>query len=224
MFERNINLIGKEKFNLLQNKKILIIGLGGVGGYALETLARSGILNIDIIDFDKIDITNLNRQIITNQNNINAYKVEEAKVRALSINPNIKINTFKTFLDKNNIDDILSNNYDYVIDACDSIETKIELILKRDIYKYKLISSMGTAKKIDPTKLTITTLEKTSYDPLAKVIRKKLRELKYNKKVLVVSSTEQVIESDNLGSFMMVPASAGILLAKYVIQDILENK
>ena len=100
----------------LKNIKVLIVGCGGVGGYALETLLRSGIENIDLIDFDKIDITNLNRQIITNNENINLYKVDEAKKRALSINPKININTFKLFLDKDNIDEILNNNYDYIID------------------------------------------------------------------------------------------------------------
>ena len=110
MFERVISLIGKNEFDKLKNIKVLIVGCGGVGGYALETLVRSGIENIDIIDFDKIDITNLNRQIITNNENINLYKVDEAKKRALSINPKININTFKLFLDKDNIDEILNEH------------------------------------------------------------------------------------------------------------------
>ena len=222
-FDRIINLIDKTKFDKLKNTKVLLVGCGGVGGYSLETLVRSGIENIDIIDFDKIDITNLNRQIITNLSNINLLKVEEAKKRALSINENILINIYSIFLDKDNIKEILSNNYDYIIDACDSISTKIELILNKEIYNYKLISCMGTAKKIDPTKLSITTLEKTSYDPLAKVIRKKLKELKYNKKVHVISSTEEPIKCDNLGSLMMVPATAGILCATFIINDIIKD-
>ena len=222
-FDRIINLIDKTKFDKLKNTKVLLVGCGGVGGYSLETLVRSGIENIDIIDFDKIDITNLNRQIITNLSNINLLKVEEAKKRALSINEKVIINTYATFLDKDNIKEILSNNYDYIIDACDSISTKIELILNKEIYNYKLISCMGTAKKIDPTKLSITTLEKTSYDPLAKVIRKKLKELKYNKKVHVISSTEEPIKCDNLGSLMMVPATAGILCATYIINDVIKD-
>lgn len=224
MFERIINLIGKDNFNKIQNKKILIVGCGGVGGYALETLVRSGINYIDIIDFDKIDISNLNRQIITNNSNINKLKVEEGKKRALLINSNMNINIYPIFLDKNNINDILSNNYDYIIDACDSVDTKLELIKQSINKNFKLISCMGTAKKIDPTKLCITTLDKTKYDPLAKVMRKKVKDLKINfKKIKVVSSAEQPINCKSLGSFMMVPATAGILCAKYVIEDIINN-
>ena len=221
MFERVISLVGNEKFEKLKNIKVLIVGCGGVGGYALETLVRSGISNIDIIDFDKIDITNLNRQIITNKDNIGLDKVDEAKKRVLSINPDININVYKIFLNDKNIDEILSNNYDYIIDACDSVDTKIELMKKSISNNFKLISCMGTAKKIDPTKLSITTLDKTNYDKLAKVIRRKIRDLNIAKKIVVVSSTEEIIKSDILGSFMMVPASAGILCAKYVISDVL---
>lgn len=224
MFERVISLIGKERFNKIQKTKVLIVGLGGVGGYAFETLVRSGVINIDIIDFDKIDKTNLNRQIITNQNNINMKKVEEAYSRAISINPNVKINTYDIFLDSNNIDSILKNNYEFIIDACDSISTKIELIKKCIELNIKLISCMGTAKKIDPTKLSITTLDKTNYDPLAKVLRKKLKDLNIKlNKINVVSSTEKIIECKELGSLMLVPASAGILCAKYVIDNIIND-
>lgn len=223
MFERVISLTGNEKFKKLESIKVLIVGCGGVGGYALETLVRSGITNIDIIDFDVIDITNLNRQIITNKENIGIKKVLAAKNRVLSINPNLNINTYEIFLDKDNIDDILKNNYDYIIDACDNVDTKIELIKRSVNNNYKLISSMGTAKKMDPTKLSITTLDKTNYDKLAKVIRKKVKDLKINKKINVVSSTEEVIKCEILGSFMMVPATAGILCAKYVIDDAINN-
>lgn len=224
MFERIINLIGENNFKKLQNKKILIVGCGGVGGYAFETLVRSGINYIDIIDFDKIDITNLNRQIITNRQNINKLKVDEVYIRGANINPNINIKTYNLYLDKNNINNILSNNYDYIIDACDSIDTKIELIKYSLNNNIKLISCMGTAKKIDPTKLSITTLDKTNYDPLAKILRKKAKEQKLNmKKIKVVSSIEQPINCKTLGSLMMVPATAGILCAKYIIDDIINS-
>lgn len=223
MFDRVISLIGNDKFVNLQNTKVLIVGCGGVGGYAFETLVRSGIGNIDLIDFDDIDVSNLNRQVITSQSNIGLFKVEEAKKRALLINPNLNINTYKMFLDDSNIDKILNNNYDYIIDACDSVNTKIELMKKSVTGKFKLISSMGTAKKMNPTKLSITTLDKTNYDPLAKVLRKKIKDLKINKKMYVVSSDEASIKCDVLGSFMMVPASAGILCAKFVIDDVLKK-
>lgn len=223
MFDRVISLIGNDKFVNLQNTKVLIVGCGGVGGYAFETLVRSGIGNIDLIDFDDIDVSNLNRQVITSQSNIGLSKVEEAKKRALLINPNLNINTYKMFLDDSNIDKILNNNYDYIIDACDSVNTKIELMKKSVTGKFKLISSMGTAKKMNPTKLSIITLDKTNYDPLAKVLRKKIKDLKINKKMYVVSSDEAAIKCDVLGSFMMVPASAGILCAKFVIDDVLKK-
>lgn len=223
MFDRVISLIGNDKFVNLQNTKVLIVGCGGVGGYAFETLVRSGIGNIDLIDFDDIDVSNLNRQVITSQSNIGLSKVEEAKKRALLINPNLNISTYKLFLDDSNIDKILNNNYDYIIDACDSVNTKIELMKKSVTGKFKLISSMGTAKKMNPTKLSITTLDKTNYDSLAKVLRKKIKDLKINKKMYVVSSDEATIKCDVLGSFMMVPASAGILCAKFVIDDVLKK-
>lgn len=223
MFDRVISLIGNDKFVNLQNTKVLIVGCGGVGGYAFETLVRSGIGNIDLIDFDDIDVSNLNRQVITSQSNIGLSKVEEAKKRALLINPNLNISTYKMFLDDSNIDKILNNTYDYIIDACDSVNTKIELMKKSVTGKFKLISSMGTAKKMNPTKLSITTLDKTNYDPLAKVLRKKIKDLKINKKMYVVSSDEAAIKCDVLGSFMMVPASAGILCAKFVIDDVLKK-
>lgn len=222
MFDRVINLIGEEKFKILKTKKVLIVGLGGVGGYALETLVRSGIKYIDLVDFDKVDITNLNRQIISNINNVGLLKVEEAKKRAININPDIIINTFDLFLDKENITQVLSNNYEYIIDACDSIDTKLELIKYVEKNNIKLISCMGTAKKLDPTKLSITTLDKTNYDPLARKLRKKVKEEKINKKIYVVSTTEKIIECENLGTLMMVPATAGILCAKFVIDDIIK--
>ena len=221
MFDRVINLISQEKFELLSNKKVLIVGIGGVGGYALETLVRSGVKYVDIIDFDKIDISNLNRQVITSVNNVGNLKVDEAKKRALGINKDIIMDTFNLFLNKDNINDL--KDYDYIIDACDSIDTKLELIKYSITKNIKLISCMGTAKKLDPTKLYITTLDKTNYDPLARKLRKKVKDEKINKKIFVVSSIEKIIECEGLGTLMMVPATAGILCAKFVIDDIIKQ-
>lgn len=219
MFERLNSLIGKDNLKKLNNIHVLIIGIGGVGGYAFESLVRSNIKEITIVDNDVIDITNLNRQILTNQNNIGKLKVDEAKKRGLEINPNIKINTYNIYLDENNIETIMNYNYDYdyIIDACDTFKTKVLLIehaLKNNI---KIISCMGTAKKHDPTKLKIIDISQTSYDPLAKKIRNK-----FKNKLMVVSSDEIPVDTKELGSNSYVPAIAGLLCASYVINDIIK--
>ena len=202
----------KGLFDVIKDENLKII-------YQMDGL---NIINYkDIIDFDNIELSNLNRQIISTQKNIKNSKVEEAKKRSLSINPKININIFKTFLNKENINELLNNNYDYIIDACDSIDTKVELIKFSVKNKIKIISCMGTAKKMDPTKLRITTLDKTKYDPLAKIMRKKIKDLDIKEKITVVSTEEEPIKCDKLGSFMMVPATAGILCAKYIIEDII---
>jgi len=222
-FIRFETLIGKDNFDYLKNIRIVIVGIGGVGGYALESLVRCGIENFLIIDYDKVDASNKNRQIIADDETVGKFKTKVFKDRISKINKSCKVDIENTFLNEENLNIILDYKPDYVIDACDSINTKINLIINKEKYNYKLISCMGTAKKVDPTKLCITTLDKTSYDHLAKTVRKKLRCLKYNRKVMVVSSIEQTIECDTLGSFMMVPATAGILCAKYVIDDIIKS-
>lgn len=222
MFDRLISLIGDENLKKIQEKKVLLIGVGGVGTYALESLVRNGFVNITIIDFDTIDITNLNRQLITNKDNIGKYKVDEAKKRCESINPNVKITPIKIKLNKDNIIDILNNNYDYIIDACDTVEVKFALIENKTNFNYKLITSLGTAKKLDPTKLEITTLDKTINDPLARILRKKVKDAHINKKVYVVSSIENPKKINVLGSTSLVPATSGILCVSYILNDILK--
>jgi len=223
MFDRTISLIGEEKFKIIQSKTVLIVGLGGVGGFATEALARSGIKNIILIDHDTIDITNLNRQIISNQHNIGSNKVDEFKKRIKEINPECNIEIHKLFLDENNFDIIDKYNIDYIIDACDSVKTK-KLLINYSINKnIKLISSMGTANKIDPTKLEIIDIRKTSYDPLAKILRKYVNDLKTNKKIMVVSSKEAPLKKEKLTTLIFVPATAGLLCANYIINDIINN-
>ena len=222
MFDRLIKLIGIDKFKEIQSKKILLVGLGGVGSYSLESLVRNGFTNITVIDFDIIDITNLNRQLITNQNNIGLNKVDEAIKRAKIINNDIIISGLNIKLNKDNIKELLDNNYDYIIDACDDIDVKVQLMYYSTIYNYKLISSMGTAKKNDPTKLSITTLDKTNGDPLAKILRKRIRDLKINKKMYVISSTELPVDTQFLGSNNLVPSVAGLLCVSYIYNDIIK--
>lgn len=219
--DRLESLIGKENLNKLQNIKIAIVGIGGVGGYVLEGLVRSGVMNITLIDGDKIDSTNLNRQIISTSNNIGELKVNEAAKRVLQINPDVIVNKFSIFLTKENIQDIIDNDFDYVIDACDDVDVKIELIkfcYRNDI---KIISSMGTAKKLDGTKFKIDTLNNTKYCPLAKKIRKSLS-LDEQKYTTVVYSEEVKKDINVLGSISYVPAIAGLLICNAIINDIIK--
>ena len=223
MFDRTISLIGKINFKKIQEKTILVVGIGGVGGYATESLVRTGIKNIILIDHDTIDISNINRQIISTNKNIGNVKVDEFKKRILDINPECNVITHKLFLDRTNYNLLDNYKIDYIIDCCDSVDTKkllIDYSLEKDI---KLISSMGTANKLDPTKLEITDIRKTSYDPLAKILRKYVNDKKINKKIIVVSSTEEPIKNKNLSTMIFVPATAGLLCSQYVIKDIINS-
>lgn len=224
MFERLIGLIGEEKLKEIERKKVLLIGVGGVGSYALEALIRNGFYDITIVDFDIIDLSNLNRQLITDSTNIGKYKVDEAKKRALLINPNIKIQTINEKLNKENLKNLLNQNFDYIIDACDTLDVKFALMENSIHYSYKLISSMGTAKKIDPTKLEITTLDKTNNDPIARLLRNKVRKAHVNKKIYVVSSTEVPKQINMLGTANLVPSVAGLLCVSFIFNDIIKNK
>lgn len=223
MFDRLIALIDESNYNKIKQQKILLVGVGGVGSYALETLVRNGFTNITIIDYDKIDITNLNRQLITNNQNIGHSKVIAGILRSKSINPDILIDGIENKLTEANIEEILALNFDYVIDACDDINIKFLLMLKKEQYKYQLISSMGTAKKLDPTKLKITTLDKTTNDPLARILRKKVKDAKIKYKINVVSSDEVPLPIKTLGSANLVPSVAGILCVSYIINDLIKK-
>lgn len=220
-FER-LELLIHEKINDIYNKTVLIIGLGGVGSYAVEALVRSGISNFIIVDNDTISLTNLNRQLMTYHNNIGNFKTDEIKKRILDINPKSNIVKITEFIDMNNINKLFNYNIDYVIDACDTLIVKLELIRICKKKGIKLISCMGTGNKMDPTKLKITDIRKTSYDPIAKKIRKMVKDEKINGKVMVVFSDEEgkVKINKEIPSNSFVPATAGLLCASYVINDI----
>ncbi len=222
MFDRVISLLGMENFNTIKNTTILVVGLGGVGGYAVESLVRSGIHNIILIDYDKVDITNNNRQIIANSKNIGNLKTDEFKKRINLINPECNVLVENIFLDNDNINILDKYKIDYVIDACDTVNAKKLLIDYCFSKNINIISSMGTAKKMDPTRLKVMDIRRTSYDPLAKIIRKYVNEKKTNKKLMVVSSDEKAIDSKELPSMVFVPATAGILCANYIIRDIVK--
>ena len=222
MFERLITLIGEDNVNKLKKANVLIVGLGGVGGYALETLVRSGIYNLTIVDGDIVELSNLNRQIISKRDVIGRPKALVAQARTLEINPDVNLKVINEFISEDNFSLLNIDSFDYVIDACDDLNLKILLIKNAD--KYKLISSMGTANKMDMTRFKITTIDKTSYDPLAKIIRKKIKEEKIRTKFKVVSSDEKVMKNGTkLGTVAYMPAISGLLCASYVINDIINK-
>jgi len=222
MFERLITLIGEDNVNKLKKANVLIVGLGGVGGYALETLVRSGIYNLTIVDGDIVELSNLNRQIISKMDVIGRPKALVAQARTLEINPDVNLKVINHFIREDNFSLLNIDSFDYVIDACDDLNLKILLIKNAD--KYKLISSMGTANKMDITRFKITTIDKTSYDPLAKIIRKKIKEEKIRTKFKVVSSDEKVMKNGTkLGTIAYMPAVSGLLCASYVINDIINK-
>ena len=222
MFEKLITLIGEDNVNKLKKANVLIVGLGGVGGYALETLVRSGIYNLTIVDGDIVELSNLNRQIISKRDVIGRPKALVAQARTLEINPDVNLRVINEFISEDNFSLLNIDSFDYVIDACDDLNLKILLIKNAD--KYKLISSMGTANKMDMTRFKITTIDKTSYDPLAKIIRKKIKEEKIRTKFKVVSSDEKVMKNGTkLGTIAYMPAVSGLLCASYVINDIIDN-
>lgn len=212
-------LIGEENLKKIRNLKVLIIGLGGVGSYAIEALARSGINNLIIIDKDTIDITNLNRQLMSLHSNIGLNKTDVIENRIKNINKEAKVIKITKEITKDNIDELISLKPDYIIDACDTIEVKKELIRKSIKNDFKLISCMGTGNKMIP-KFEIMDLSKTTYDPIAKILRKMVKDEKINKKIIVVASNEKPIKTDKvIASNSFVPATAGLLLASYVIND-----
>ena len=223
-FSRTELLFGKENTKKLAKSRVAVFGIGGVGGYTVEALARSGIGTLDIIDDDKICLTNINRQIYALHSTVGKYKVDVFKKRIKDINSNCKVKTIKEFITKDNIDILFKEHIDYLVDACDTIETKKELIKECINRNIKLISSMGTGNKLDPSKLMITTLDKTEYDPIAKILRKYCRENKINKKITVLSSTERPIKTNNrtVGSTSFVPSSAGLLITSYIVKDIIK--
>lgn len=219
-------IISKEKIEKIKKTKIFLIGLGGVGGYAFESLVRSGIESITIVDGDTFEETNLNRQVLSLNSTLNKNKTDVAESRAKDINPNIKIEKMTQVLTKENIKEINFKEFDYVIDACDTLGIKKELIKITTQNNIKFISCMGTGNKFHPELLEITTLDKTEYDPIAKILRKYVKDEKINKKIKVISSKEKPTEnkSTTIGSNAFVPATAGMLITSYVINDIVGEK
>lgn len=223
-WQRLESLIGIEKIEKLKQSTVMIIGLGGVGGYTVEALARSNIGTLILIDYDTIDITNLNRQIIALHSTLNQNKVDVWKQRINDINPSCNVIIKNQKLIKEDINELIDSKITYVVDACDTTEVKKELIRVCHQKQVPLITSTGTARKLDPSKLEIIEIQKTSYDPLAKILRKMVKEERIKGKVMVIASTEKKVSEnqEHLGSAIFVPSVAGILCASYVVKKIME--
>ena len=174
-FSRTEVLLGEKSMKRIKNAKIAVFGVGGVGGYSVEALARSGVENITLIDADVVSVSNINRQIIALESTIGKPKVEVAKSRILDINPGANVTCHNFFYTAENADDIPLGDFDYIIDAIDTVTSKIELIKRAKAAGVSIISSMGTGNKIEPTALTVSDISKTSVCPLARVVRTKLR-------------------------------------------------
>lgn len=222
MNERTIGLIGQANLNKIQQKNILIVGVGGVGGTALEALIRSGIKKITIIDNDSFEKSNLNRQILATTKTLNSEKTKTAQDRIKKINPEVEVISHQIFLTKENMN--ILDNYDYIIDACDTIDTKISLIEYAKKKGIKIISCMGTGKRLDPSKVRISTLKKTYNDPLAKIMRKRIKDLGIDTNIPVVFSEELPMNNEKtISSMVFVPWTAGLYLANFVINDIIKE-
>lgn len=217
-------LIGKDTLKKLNQKTVLIVGLGGVGGYAVETLVRSGIGTLVLVDYDTIEESNINRQLIALKSTIGKKKIVAWKERIKEINPNCQVIVKDIFLSKETMDQI-TEKIDYIIDACDTISTKMELIRMSKEQHIPIITSMGMGNKQDPSKISIMELGKTSYDLIAKRLRKMVKEEKIGTKIMTVSSIEKPIDSlPKVASNAFVPAVAGLLCASFVVQDIVGEK
>lgn len=220
------SLIGTENLNKIKNMTVLVIGLGGVGGYALESIARAGIKKVIIVDKDVVDITNLNRQLVALSSTVGLPKVDVFEKRLKEINKDLEIVKINEFITKENIDLLFNHNIDFMIDACDTLETKKELIRQAVKRNIKIISSMGTANKLDPSKLKIMDIRKTSVDPLARNIRKMVKDERIKAKIPVVCSEEIPIKSHNnvLGSTSFVPGMSGLLCTSYIINSVIDKE
>ena len=226
MFDRLKLQIKESNLDKIKSKTVLIIGLGGVGSYALESLVRSGIGSVVIVDNDIVDITNLNRQLMSLHSNIGHFKTDVWENRIKDINPECKVIKINEFITKDNIDVLFKEDIDYIIDACDTLETKCELIKYASFNNIKIISSMGMGNKLDPSKLEIIDIRKTSYDPIAKKIRKMVKDNRIKMKIPVVCSKEESIKtkSTTISSNSFVPAISGLLITSYIINDIIDKE
>lgn len=224
-FSRLVKVIGEDDFSILNKSKVLVLGCGGVGGYVVEALARSGIGTLVIVDFDNIDESNINRQIIALDSTVGLKKVDVLEKRIKDINRDCNVIKIDKFITIDNLDELFNCDIDFFVDACDTTSVKKEIIKKCLNKKIKFISCMGTGNKLDPSKLEIIDIRKTSNDPLARMIRKFVKDEKINDKVMVLCSSEVPVKTGDRtpGSTAFVPPAAGLMIASYVVKKLLKR-
>ncbi len=243
-FSRTELLLGKPAMDRLAGCRVAVFGIGGVGGYVCEALARSGVGALDLIDDDKVCLSNINRQIIATNKTVGQYKTDVMKERILDINPDAKVNTYRCFFLPENASDFPFDKYDYVVDAIDTVTAKIELVMQCQNSGVPIISSMGAGNKLDPTKFRVADIYKTQMDPLAKVMRRELKKRGIKKLKVVYSEEEPVVpDADSAenqvdagtarqgskrrstpGSTAFVPSVAGLIIAGEVIKDLINYR
>ncbi|MDD6072479.1 MAG: tRNA threonylcarbamoyladenosine dehydratase [Clostridiales bacterium] len=248
-FSRTEILFGQEAMNRLENSRVAVFGIGGVGGYTVEALVRSGVGAIDLIDDDKVCLTNLNRQIIATRKTIGKYKTDVMQERILEINPDCKVEVHKCFYLPENKDDFDFTKYDYIVDAVDTVTAKIQLVMEAQEKEVPIISSMGAGNKLNPAEFEVADIYKTSVCPLAKVMRRELKKRGVKKLKVVYSKEKPIRPIEDMaiscrtncicppgaqhtcterraipGSTAFVPSVVGMIIASEVIKDLVERK
>ena len=222
-YTRTIAVLGEDAITRLKNCRVAVFGVGGVGSYTVEALARAGVGAIDLIDNDTFNVTNINRQLYATHKTIGQYKVDVARDRVLDINPECKVTIHQMFYLPENADTLDLSQYDYIVDAIDTVAAKVELIVRAAKSGTKIISSMGTGNKLHPEMFEIADIYKTSVCPLAKVMRTRLKKEGIKKLKVVYSKEEPITNSDNIiGSVPFVPSVAGLIIAGEVIKDLIK--
>lgn len=222
-FERTKLLIGENGVNRLHKAKVAVFGIGGVGSFVVEALARAGIGNLVLVDNDTISVSNINRQIHANYETVGRYKVEEMGKRIKLIYPECNVKTYKLWYSSDVEDKIIDNSFDYVVDAVDNVSAKLEIIRNAKYNNVRVISAMGSGNKLDPTKFEVADISKTSICPLAKVIRRELKKENITDVKVVYSKEEQIKNNTNvIGSISFVPSVAGLIIASEVVKDIVK--
>ncbi len=219
-FSRTEALLGEQAMEKLKKARVAVFGIGGVGGHVVEALVRSGVGAVDIVDSDKVCLSNLNRQIIATESSIGKYKVDVMKERILDINPEAVVNVHKCFYLPETKDEFDFSQYSYVVDAVDTVTAKIQLVMEAAEAGVPIISSMGAGNKLDPTAFQVADIYKTSVCPLAKVMRRELKKRGIKKLKVVYSREQPVVKNAVPASVAFVPSVVGLIIAGEVIKDL----